>query len=332
MPQLAAAHKPGAIPLRPLRLGDMYDAAFKIIRRNPGATVGSATLVTALTLAIPILVVAVMTQLLDLGLPSGTFDVEGSTGSLSSDDPATTGEVAGLLVALGSFALSMVLQAVGIVLVTGMIAHVTMAAAVGRRLSLGEAWAATGGKRWRLLGLASLLVAAVLAILALYALSWVPVALTEETWVIVGYLLVSLPVLFVALVWFWVRLQYYAVPALMLEPVGVLGAVRRSLALSRRQFWRTLGIAVLTAMVTGVAGSMLSTPVSLVGQLLTFLADSPEAALLITLVVFAASSTIQYAFTTPFTSTVSALQYLDQRMRKEAYDVELVARTGGLLP
>ncbi len=33
-----------------------------------------------------------------------------------------------------------------------MIAHVTAAAAIGRRLSLGEAWAATRGKRWRLIG------------------------------------------------------------------------------------------------------------------------------------------------------------------------------------
>ena len=39
------------------------------------------------------------------------------------------------------------LQALGLILVTGMIAHVTAAAAVGRRLSLGEAWAATRGKR-----------------------------------------------------------------------------------------------------------------------------------------------------------------------------------------
>ena len=40
---------------------------------------------------------------------------------------------------------------------TGMIAHVTAAAAVGRRLTLGEAWAATHGKRWRLVGLTLLL-------------------------------------------------------------------------------------------------------------------------------------------------------------------------------
>ena len=37
---LGAAHKPGAIPLRPLKLGNIYDGAFRIIRFNPKATVG----------------------------------------------------------------------------------------------------------------------------------------------------------------------------------------------------------------------------------------------------------------------------------------------------
>src|SRR3954465_6540208 len=55
---LGAAHKPGAMPLRPLGLGDMYDAAFRIIRFNPKATVGSAVLVPAGALAIPALVTA----------------------------------------------------------------------------------------------------------------------------------------------------------------------------------------------------------------------------------------------------------------------------------
>ena len=49
-----------------------------------------------------------------------------------------------------------------------MVAHVVAAAAVGRRLSLGEAWAATRGKRWRLVGLAVLLWVGFLVTLALY--------------------------------------------------------------------------------------------------------------------------------------------------------------------
>src|SRR6478609_4763336 len=62
---LGAAHKPGAMPLRPLGLGDIYDAGFRIIRFNPKATVGSAVLVTAAAMAIPIVVTALLTIVVD---------------------------------------------------------------------------------------------------------------------------------------------------------------------------------------------------------------------------------------------------------------------------
>src|SRR6187455_850496 len=140
---LGAAHKPGAMPLRPLGLGDMYDAAFRVIRFNPKATVGSSVLVAAVTMIIPILVTAVLTATIDV-----TLDQTGSA------DAASTLGYAG---SFGSLAVGLVLFVFGSLLVTGMVAHVVAAAAVGRRLTLGEAWAATRGKRWRLVGLAALL-------------------------------------------------------------------------------------------------------------------------------------------------------------------------------
>jgi hypothetical protein len=42
----------------------------------------------------------------------------------------------------------------------------------------------------------------------------------------------------------------------------------------------------------------------------------------------ALSQVLSSAFVTPFTSSVTSLQYLDQRMRKEAYDVELMQQAG----
>ena len=39
-------------------------------------------------------------------------------------------------------------------------------------------------------------------------------------------------------------------------------------------------------------------------------------------------SVVGAAFTAPFTAAVTSLQYLDQRMRKEAYDVELMTQAG----
>ena len=51
-------------------------------------------------------------------------------------------------------------------------------------------------------------------------------------------------------------------------------------------------------------------------------------ALLVLVVTQALSQVISAAFVTPFTSAVTSLQYLDQRMRKEAYDVELMQQAG----
>ena len=125
---LGAAHKPGAMPLRPLGLGDMYDAAFRIIRFNPKATVGSAVLVAAVAMAIPVLV-------------TGAADLRPSTCRWSrpaSDVRAPS--VAGLVGAFGSLGLGSLLQSIGLILVTGMIAHVTAAAAS----AAGSPWARPG--------------------------------------------------------------------------------------------------------------------------------------------------------------------------------------------
>ena len=126
---LGAAHKPGALPLRPLGLSDMYDAAFKIIRFNPRATVGSAVLVAAVAMSIPVLVTSLLASTIDLSLePSASI---------------TTAETAGLVGSLASLGLGSLLQSIGLILVTGMIAHVTAAAAVGR----GSASRRPGGSR-----------------------------------------------------------------------------------------------------------------------------------------------------------------------------------------
>ncbi len=313
---LGAAHKPGAIALRPLQLGDMYDAAFRIIRFNPKATVGSAVLVTAVAMLIPVAVTAVLTWTVNLSLDPGS---DGFTGE----------EAAGLFGAFGSLLLGSLLQSLGLILVTGMVAHVTMAAAVGKKLSLGEAWAATAGKRLKLVGLVLLLGFMLVLLLALFILLWVAgVAALDSPGLIALFLVASIPAFLLALWWFWIRIYYLPVPALMLEDVGIFGAIERGHALTQRAFWRIFGIAVLTAIITAIAGSMLGVPVSLVMDgLLSGGLDTQYAALTLTL-VNAVTSVVQAAFVAPFTAAVTSLQYVDQRIRKEAFDVELMTRAG----
>ena len=83
---------------------------------------------------------------------------------------------------------------------------------------------------------------------------------------------------------------------------------------------------LLTSLITGVAGYILGLPTSIGGQVAAVLL--PEYVLLILVLTQAIGLVIQNAFVAPFTAAVTSLQYLDQRMRKEAYDVELMAQAG----
>jgi hypothetical protein len=312
---LGAAHKPGALPLRPLALGDMYDAAFRIIRFNPKATVGSAVTVAAVAMAIPVLVTALLTVLVDLSLDQ-------SGGDLS------TAEQLGYAGSGASLILGSVLQSVGLILVTGMIAHVAAAAAIGRRLSLGEAWAATRGSRWRLIGLTLLLALMLAAILLVYVVAWVLAIALLPAWAIVLWGVGSVPVFVAFAIWFWIRVYYLPVPALMIERTGVTAAIGRGFRLTRKQFWRTFGIGMLTFLIGAIAGGILAAPFSIGAQVVPYVLDDSRYAVLFGVVLSAVGSVVQTAFVAPFTAAVTTLQYLDQRMRKEAYDVELMAQAG----
>ena len=80
-------------------------------------------------------------------------------------------------------------------------------------------------------------------------------------------------------------------------------------------------------MVTSIAGQMLTVPFSIIGAVLS-LAVSAEYGALVLIVTQALAIVVSAAFVAPFTSAVASLQYVDQRMRKEAYDVELMTRAG----
>ena len=311
---LGAAHKPGAIPLRPLTLGEMYDGAFRIIRFNPKATVGSAVLVASITMMLPVVVTAIMTWTI-----GATFDATG--------DEATGEDLAGQLGSFAALGLGAVLQVFGLLFVTGMIVHVTAAAAIGRRISLGQAWAATHGKRWKLVGLSLLLWVMSLALIALYVVGVVLAFTAIDTLPAVLFTIGWTVVFLAALFWFWIRVYYLPVPALMLEPVGVFSSLGRGFRLTRKQFWRTFGIALLTYVIAQIGGSVLAFPINLIGQV-ALLALDPDYALLGLVVLQALGSVIAAAFVAPFSSAVSSLQYIDQRMRKEAYDVELMTQAG----
>lgn len=319
-----AAHKPGAIPLRPLGLGDIYDAAFRIIRFNAKATAGPAVAVAAVAMAVPVLVSAVLAFAFD-----ATFDLNATqTDAYGNPVGPTSSDVVGLVGPYAALLLGSILQAIGTIVVTGMIAHVVAAAAIGRKLTLGEVWAATRGKRWRLIGLAFLVSFIGIAGLGGYGALSALVLWQSSGGVVFLWFLLTLPALVVAWLVFLVRVSYFAPSALALEPIGVLASLKRAVTLSRQQFWRTFGILLLTAVISAVAGYMLTLPLSFVGQILGVGIQDGRYLIFIVVVTSAVGQVLSSAFTVPFQGAVSAVQYIDQRIRKEALDVELMTRAG----
>lgn len=312
------AYKPGVVALRPLGLGDVYDGALKTIRRNPGAMVGLAALVSTAFLVLPALVSLVLAATGNM-----TTDASGGSGTLGPDfaeaAPAVAAGVAGLFGWLAT------------VVLNGMIVHVVAEAVVGRKSTIGDAWSATRGRLLRLLALTAL------DGLVLVLLVGIPVGIAFVLWtvshaagVIVGVLGVLAALVLAAFV--QVRAFQLAAPALVLERIGVFAALRRSFALTRAQFWRLFGIALLTGLVVGIVGEVVAVPFAVVGALGPELVSSGAVAALVTVFAGYLSKILVSMITTPFSSAVVALLYVDQRIRKEGFDVALMTASQQAAP
>jgi hypothetical protein len=307
------------VALRPLGLGDFFDGAFKTIRGNPTAMVGLAALVTTVFMVVPTLVTLVLAAAGHL-----TFDTHPDpvTGEVSGLDTAATSLVSGLGSLFGLFAT---------IVLNGMLVRVVAEAVLGRRTRIGEAWRATRGRMLRLVGLTFLDVLLWILLISLPVLAGVVAGF--QVGVPVGFV-VGVPLLLAAFaVGLFVQIRFFqlAAPALVLEKTGVFASLRRAGRLSRGQWWRIFGVLLLTGLVAGVVGQVVAVPLGIVGAVGPTLFPGTAGALLLVLSSFL-SQILVGALTTPFTAAVTALQYVDQRIRKEGLDVELIAASRATAP
>ncbi|HEX2045106.1 MAG TPA: hypothetical protein VHF23_05715 [Gaiellaceae bacterium] len=152
----------------------------------------------------------------------------------------------------------------------------------------------------------------------IHSVLWVTVLGTVLT--ALGLLLLVIPA-----IWLWVSFAV-AVPALLTEGVKGRRALGRSRRLVRGRWWPTFGIlllgTILAGIVSGVVGGLLG------GLLLTDVGDGELGAVALD----AAASTIATVLTTPFTAAFVAVVYFDLRVRKEGFDLQLLAERIGVAP
>ena len=313
--------KPGLIPLRPLDLGAILGASFRVLRRNPKPTFGAALLIQGSVYLLLILVVAGV-----------TFNAAARVNSSTSQntDQITAGAtgliiVASIIPALLAVIASAVLQ--------GIIVLEVSRGAVGEKLTLRALWTRARGRIGALIGWAALLVLAMTVVLGAIALIIVVLVVSLGTGGIIAAVLIGFLASFGLVVAFvWLSTKLALVPSvLMIERLSIRASVARSWSLTLGYFWRTFGITLLVAAIIGFVSQVASIPLSIVTQFATVLFDpqgqkgSGVTVLLAVVGVLAVViAVVIQSITSVVQSATTGLLYLDLRIRKEGLDLELV--------
>lgn len=220
---------------------------------------------------------------------------------LSRDVPSRTDLASGvdqlnLIGGLGAILGLLVSSVVGAVL-TGMVVVLVAEDLLGQRLGIGEVWNRVQARLLALVGVS--LLTTVLSILGL-ALLLVPGAILWAGWAL-------------------------SVPALLLERLGPIQAMRRSWQLAWPDVLRVFGIRLLAFLLGLVILYVIATPFSALGALASSgggaAADEQASPLLLFLA--AVGSILGGIIMRPFVAAVLALLYLDRRMRAEGMDLVL---------
>jgi hypothetical protein len=121
---------------------------------------------------------------------------------------------------------------------------------------------------------------------------------------VVAALALLLPAIWLGIAW------SLAIPVLLFERASPLGAMRRSFGLVKGRWWPVAGTIVVGVVLVAFVGGLIG---ALLVALPTAAADG-DAVLAVATVV---GNTVASVVTTPFTATIVALVYFDQRVRKE---------------
>ena len=325
------APKPGIIPLRPLSIGEIISGAFESLRANPRAMFLPSLIVLTATGALSAVLNYFGTSLLFSNLNSliDSSDVDSSdvtfSGILSTFVGSFASQVVGLL-----------LTALATTILTGLLIVAVSRSVLGRIATPGEVWERTRGRILPLIGQTLLItLITIVADIIILVIGVVLIAVIAASIMgsdpgagaIIATLLVALALIvlvFIAAVFLVVRLSL-APAALMLENTGVVEGIGRSWALTRGSFWRVLGILVLAGLITGLVTGTLSFGLGMVFGVVSV--GLPAAQPLVSAVTVLLTSVLS-ALVLPFTAAVTALTYIDLRMRTEGLDVELRQAAG----
>ncbi|MFF8399336.1 glycerophosphoryl diester phosphodiesterase membrane domain-containing protein [Streptomyces sp. NPDC016172] len=314
------AAKPGVIPLRPLGVGEILDGAVSTMRTYWRTVLGIS------------LTVAVLTEVIVVLFQGLVLD-DSSTDALN-DPSATLSELSRAMGdALLNSSVVFVISLVGTVIATALLTTVTSRAVLGKSVTIGEAWRDARPQVLKLFGLICVLLLITVGVVTVGALPGLLVTVAGSNGP--GVALTVLGIIGAGIVALWLAIRFsLASPALMLEKQGIKKAMSRSAKLVQGTWWRIFGIQLLATLIANVVASIIVIPFTLLaaalsGDGLTGWLNTGVGSLGWTfLIISGIGSVIGSMITFPITAGVTVLLYIDQRIRREALDLELARAAG----
>lgn len=275
-----------------MTFSDILDGAFKLYRANLGVL-----------LAVTAIIVGPLQVL------SSILFVAGSGLDLSGGSGLSGAASGGGIIAVGLVSL------LAIPFVAGVVSRIVAASYLGQEATMSEALRSTLSRFPSLLGawfVVHLIEGSVAIILGAIGVAAV---LTQQNGLgAVAFIGATLGGAAFALA--AMALLQATAPAIVVEELGPIQGVRRSIRLMSPRFFPVLGIAVLSGLMAQVIDNIVGgLPVALSFALPSVVAWIPAAL----------GSTIASMITAPFIAIVATLVYFDGRIRHEGFDLEVMA-------
>ncbi|MFD4478168.1 hypothetical protein ACFWPU_18890 [Streptomyces sp. NPDC058471] len=311
--------KPGVIPLAPLGVDRVLGGTFATMRRYAKPLFGTAAaayglVAVVMTAAAVIAYLGVRDHWSALSEPGGTFSWDDGRPVLIAFGAVW------LLTLLATLAVNSFIQAA--------CAATLHEAVLGRPATFTAVWRRAWSRTPSVVGVTVLLAVILLLPAAVCVLLFVSFFVTVLTQSAVPFGLIFLLLLVVTPLAAWLYVVFaFAPAAASLETAGPLQALRRSVRLVRGAWWRTFGISLLAGMIVGAVSLAVRLPLQFAtptpppvhagDSTSTIMLDQLRSQFGLYAVFTLVASFLTQLAASVFLPLVTAVLYIDQRIRKE---------------
>ena len=306
------------IELRPLSLGELLDRTFRIYRSHFFLFVGIMAMPAALLLPINVFTLSRQNAQLNPAMAASTP---------TPIFPALSVIVGAIIGGIIGLAIFGALYAIAVAAASTAVSEVYL----GRTATIRGAFGRIRGRFWRLIGVVTNVFLRIIGLILLPLVvigggfAWIGYAVgggtSSPAFVLIAFGGLFLAFLAAIVLYVFVALRYaVSVPVVMLEDLGVLATIRRSVFLTSGRRGHIFLVLLVAGIIASVGVYVFQMPFT-IAMMVTAMRGHPSQLLAF---ATAAAGAVGSAVTGPISMIAIVLLYYDSRVRKEAFDLQFM--------